>query len=83
VLPHALLFAVLVEVGELLVALGFFAGAVLWVSGRFPGARWARRLNLVMLAALLAGTFLPGLPPCMYSRGSTPAGHRPRRAGRA
>jgi hypothetical protein len=29
VLPHAPLFAVLVEVGELLVALGFFAGAVL------------------------------------------------------
>lgn len=75
VLPHAQLCAVLVEVGELLVALGFFAGAALWASGQFPTRRWTRRLNLGVLAALLggalmtanyylmAGDTLPGLNP--------------------
>jgi thiosulfate dehydrogenase [quinone] large subunit len=73
VLPHAQLFAVLAEVGELLVALGFFAGAALWASGRFPLRRWARRVNMVVIGALLgsalmtanyflmAGQTLPGL----------------------
>ncbi len=75
VLPQASLWAVLVEVGELLVALGFFAGAVLWASGQFPTQRWARRLNLGVLAALagsalmtanyylMSGETLPGLNP--------------------
>jgi thiosulfate dehydrogenase [quinone] large subunit len=75
VLPHAQLWAVLAEVGELLVALGFFAGAALWASGRFPAQRWARRVNLVVIGALLgsavmtanyylmAGATLPGLDP--------------------
>ncbi len=75
VLPHAQLCAVLVEVGELLVALGFFAGAALWASGQFPMRRWARRLNLGVLGALMGGALmtanyyvmsgatLPGLDP--------------------
>lgn len=75
VLPQAHLFAALVEVGELFVALGFFAGALLWASGRFPATRWARRLNVAVLAALLGGALmtanyyvmsgatLPGLDP--------------------
>ena len=75
VLPHAQLFAVLVEVGELLVARSFFAGAVLWASGQFPTRQWARRLNLGVLGALVGGTLmtanyyvmsgatLPGLDP--------------------
>jgi hypothetical protein len=75
VLPRAQAFAVLVEVGELLVALGFFAGAALWVGGQFPARRWARHLNLGVLAALvgsavmtanyylLAGKTLPFLNP--------------------
>jgi hypothetical protein len=75
VLPHAQLFAVLAEVGELLVALGFFAGAALWASGRVPLGRWFRRVNLVVIGALLgsalmtanyylmAGQTLPGLNP--------------------
>ena len=69
------LFGVLVEVGELLVALGFFAGAALWASGRFPMRRAQRRLNLGVLAALVGGALmtanyyvmsgatLPGLNP--------------------
>jgi thiosulfate dehydrogenase [quinone] large subunit len=75
VLPHAQLFGVLVEVGEVLVALGFVAGAALWAGGRFPVRRWARRVNLVVIGALLgsammtanyyvmAGQTLPGLNP--------------------
>jgi thiosulfate dehydrogenase [quinone] large subunit len=75
VLPHAQLFALLVEVGEMLVALGLFAGALLWVSGQFPRGRWAHRLNLGVIGALLggalmtanyyvmAGNTLPGLNP--------------------
>src|SRR5690242_3242572 len=34
VVPHARLFAVLVELGEVVVGLGLFAGAALWASGR-------------------------------------------------
>lgn len=62
VLPHAPLFAVLVEVGELLVALGLFAGAALWASGQFPGRlpgrRWARWLNAGALLALAGGALM-------------------------
>ncbi len=75
VLPHAQLFAALVEVGELLVGIGLFAGAALWVSGRFPAMRWARLLNLGVIVALVGGVLmsanyavmggdtLPGLNP--------------------
>jgi len=59
VLPHTQLFAVLVEVGELLVALGFFAGAVLWLSGSWsPVQRWARVINLGVIGALIGGALM-------------------------
>jgi thiosulfate dehydrogenase [quinone] large subunit len=75
VLPHAQVWALLVVVGEVLVALGLFAGAVLWMSGHFAHRRWARYLNLGVIGALLggalmtanyyvmAGNTLPGLKP--------------------
>lgn len=56
--PHAQFCAVLAEVGELLVALGFFAGAVLWISGRFPVTRWARLLNVGAILALVGGALM-------------------------
>lgn len=58
VLPHAQVWAALVQIGELLVALGYFAGAVLWLSGWFPRERWARRLNWAVVLALLGGAAL-------------------------
>jgi hypothetical protein len=75
VLPRAQPLAVLVEFAELFVALGFFAGAVVWVSGRFPARRWTRHLNFGVAAALagsalmtanyylMAGKTLPFLNP--------------------
>jgi uncharacterized membrane protein YphA (DoxX/SURF4 family) len=57
-IPHAQLCAVLAEVGELLVGLGMFAGATLWLSGRFPLARWTRRLNLGVITALVGGVLM-------------------------
>jgi hypothetical protein len=74
-IPHAQLCAVLVEGGELLVALGLFAGAALWLSGRRPVVGWPQRLNAGVIAALaggavmtanyylMAGNTLPGLNP--------------------
>jgi thiosulfate dehydrogenase [quinone] large subunit len=58
VLPHTHLFAALVEVGELLVAAGMFAGAALWVSGRLASSRVARLLNLGAIAALVGGVLM-------------------------
>lgn len=58
VLPHAQFFGVLVEVGELFTALGFFAGAVLWASGRFPARRWTCWANWGVLAALAGGVLM-------------------------
>jgi hypothetical protein len=58
VLPHASAWALLIESGELLVALGFFAGALLWACGRFPAARWTRWLNAGVLLALCAGVVM-------------------------
>lgn len=55
VIPYAPMWAVAVEVAELLVALGLFVGAMLWLSRRFPQARFARLLNVLVLLALLAG----------------------------
>jgi thiosulfate dehydrogenase [quinone] large subunit len=74
VLPHATLFAFLVETGEVLVALGLFAGAVLWVSGRLrasalrllnPGVIAALVGAILMSAnyALMSGDTVPGLNP--------------------
>lgn len=75
VLPHAAFWAAVVEVGELLVALGYGLGVVLWLSGRFPRTRWSRHVNgLVLLALLssallsvnyylLSGDTVPGLAP--------------------
>jgi hypothetical protein len=58
VLPRVPFFAVLVEVSEICVALGFVAGAFLWASGRFPARRWARHLNVGVLAALAGSALL-------------------------
>jgi thiosulfate dehydrogenase [quinone] large subunit len=58
VMPHAQLFAALVEVGELLVAAGMFAGAALWVGGRAAASRGARLLNLGVIVALLGGILM-------------------------
>ena len=57
VLPHASVFATLVEAGELLVGLGLFAGAALWASGRMT-AGWARPLKPGVIAALLGGILM-------------------------
>jgi uncharacterized membrane protein YphA (DoxX/SURF4 family) len=40
IIPHARIFALPAEGGEILVALGMFAGAMLWVSGRVRESRW-------------------------------------------
>lgn len=82
VLPQAQVWAALVQIGELLVALGYFTGVVLWLSGWFPRERWARRLNGAVVLALLggavmtanyylmAGNTVPGLEPNMpYKEG--------------
>jgi thiosulfate dehydrogenase [quinone] large subunit len=73
VLPHAPPFAVVVLVSELLIGLGYLAGAGLWLSGRFPSARWSRLVNMGVIAALvgsaglsanyyiMSGFTLPGL----------------------
>lgn len=58
VLPSARLWARLIEVGELGVALGFFAGALLWISGRFPDARWTRWLNVGIIVALVGSVLM-------------------------
>jgi thiosulfate dehydrogenase [quinone] large subunit len=57
-IPNAHLLAPLVELGELLVGGGLFVGAFLWLSGRFPVARWARLLNLGVIMALLGGILM-------------------------
>lgn len=58
VIPHAQVWAILVEIAELFVALGFFAGALLWVSGCFPIARWTRCLNVGVLLAICGGVLM-------------------------
>ena len=44
--------------GELLVGVGMFAGAALWLSGRLTASRWARPLHLAVIAALLGGILM-------------------------
>ncbi|GHO82555.1 hypothetical protein [Dictyobacter formicarum] len=39
-------------------ALGYFVGAVLWASERFPRAAWTRWLNIGVLVALTGGILL-------------------------
>src|SRR5579864_597714 len=57
-IPNARLCALLAEGGEVLVGLGMFAGAALWVSGRLQAGRWARRLNLGVMLALVGGVMM-------------------------
>ncbi|SRR5258707_5647551 len=58
VVPAAAQWAKNIAVGELGVAFGYFAGAVLWASGQFPKAPWTRWLNGGVLVALMVGVFL-------------------------
>lgn len=58
VVPHATLYATLIEVGELLIGLGFLVGALLWLSRRLAASAWARSLTLAVMAAVAAGALL-------------------------
>jgi thiosulfate dehydrogenase (quinone) large subunit len=58
IIPHARIFALPAEGGEILVALGMFAGAMLWVSGRVRESRWAKHLSLGVILALLGGILM-------------------------
>jgi uncharacterized membrane protein YphA (DoxX/SURF4 family) len=84
IIPHARIYAVLVELSELLVGLGFVVGAVLWLSTRLAGWSWARVVHWVVILALAGGAMLtanyyiqggdtlPGLNPGNpYSEGLT------------
>jgi thiosulfate dehydrogenase [quinone] large subunit len=75
VVPHARTAAALVEDGEVLVALGLFLGAGLWIFGDRLSPRWARTVQPWVIGALvgsllmtanyyvLAGNTLPWLRP--------------------
>jgi uncharacterized membrane protein YphA (DoxX/SURF4 family) len=75
VVPHATIYATLIEIGEFLVGLGFLVGALLWLSQRLAASAWARPLTVAVIAAvaagglmtaayyLNAGNTLPGLDP--------------------
>jgi len=84
IIPHAQVYALLVEICELLVGLGFVVGAALWLSTRLAGRPWARVVHWVVVLALLGGASLtanyyiqggdtlPGLNPGNpYSEGLT------------
>jgi thiosulfate dehydrogenase [quinone] large subunit len=58
IIPHARIFALMAEGGEILVALGMFAGAALWLSGTIRGNQWATRLNFGVILALLGGILM-------------------------
>jgi hypothetical protein len=58
VLPHASVFAVAVEIGEVLVAAGLIWGAVLWVRPGWFSARVRRWLGIAVSAALLGSAFM-------------------------
>lgn len=58
IIPHAGTVAVIVEVGELLVALGFVLGAFLWWRGARLSLGWRRILHVVVLVTLLASAFM-------------------------
>jgi uncharacterized membrane protein YphA (DoxX/SURF4 family) len=75
VVPHATVYATLIEIAEFLVGLGFLVGALLWLSRRLAASAWARPLTLAVMAAIAAGGLmtanyylnagntLPGLDP--------------------
>jgi uncharacterized membrane protein YphA (DoxX/SURF4 family) len=84
IIPHARAYALLVEMSELLVGLGFVAGAALWLSARLAGWSWARVVHWVVILAIAGGAMLtanyyiqggdtlPGLNPGNpYSEGLT------------
>lgn len=58
VIPHAQIWAMLVEISELLIAIGFFAGALLWVSGYFTAAHRAHWLNICAMLAITGGILM-------------------------
>jgi len=58
VLPHAHVFAAVVEGGELLVAAGLVVGAALWIGGHRLSRRWAGPLHLAVLGALLGSALM-------------------------
>lgn len=58
VLPHADLFAVAVEIGEVLVAAGLIWGAVLWVRPEWFSPRLRLWLGVAVSAALLGATVM-------------------------
>ena len=58
IIPQARFFALIAEGGELLVALGMFVGAALWLSGRVQASQQARRLNLGVMLALVGGALM-------------------------
>jgi len=74
VVPNLHVFGPLIPIGELLIALGFLAGAALWGTGG-PARRGARILTFGVIGAVLAsmlmtinfylmsGSTLPGLDP--------------------
>jgi len=58
VLPHATLFGFLVEYGELLVALGFFVAAALWMTHRMIPRQLARLTGWGVIVALIGGALM-------------------------
>jgi uncharacterized membrane protein YphA (DoxX/SURF4 family) len=84
IIPHARSYALLIEICELLVGLGFLLGAALWLSTRFAGWTWAPAVNSLVIVAIAGGALmtanyyvqggntLPGLNPGNpYSEGLT------------
>jgi thiosulfate dehydrogenase (quinone) large subunit len=57
-IPHARAFAALVEWSEVLVALGLFLGAALWIGGDRIGRLWRQRLRLAVVGALLGSALM-------------------------
>jgi hypothetical protein len=74
VVPNVHLFGPLIPIGELLLAVGLFLGAGLWLTSR-PSGRWAGILTYGVIGAvvasalmtanfyLMSGSTLPGLDP--------------------
>jgi thiosulfate dehydrogenase (quinone) large subunit len=58
VIPHAGSFAVVVEMGEVLVAFGMFLGAALWMGSDRIGERRSRTLRPWVIGALLGSALM-------------------------
>jgi thiosulfate dehydrogenase (quinone) large subunit len=58
VIPHARGFAVVIEVSEVLVALGLLLGAALWIGGDRIGGQWSRMLRPWVIVALLGSAIM-------------------------